>query len=311
MSNTIDGSSGKNNERSKGRREANGLSIGALRAFVTIVDQGSFSKAAQELGVSQPNVSNQIIALEQACGVRLLHRRTQNQTLTEAGRELYTRARLVINRMDDFEFIARQFIGLKRGRLVVGYSIPSVALKLIGHFMRTYPDIEVSAKHGNTNDLLGSLGDCRIDVALISLLEPDSTLACHLVAPQGLNLLIPASHPFASRSEIHVEDLSGLALVTREEGSVTRALTILAHKQVGLEFRPVFSVESREAIKEAVVNGMGFGTILDGEIGEDKRLKALPLLGLEQKAGVYLTCLKENLEIPAVNSFIRMSNGGI
>lgn len=294
-------------ERQAGRRDTAGLSIGALRAFVAVVDEGSFSKAALQLGVSQPNVSNQIGALEQACGVRLLHRRSQNQILTDAGRELYVRARLVISRMADFEAMANLFGDLKRGRLVVGFSTPPVALRLIGHFMRTYPDIEMVSRLGNTSSLRQDVLECRVDLAIISLLSPDPALACQLIAEQGLNLLVPSDHPFAKRNSINVADLAGLALVSREEGSVTRSLTEMAATKAGKPFRPIFTVESREAVKEAVANGVGFGTVLDGEIGQDARLKALPLKGFDARAGVYLVSLKESLEIPAFAAFASLA----
>jgi LysR family transcriptional regulator, low CO2-responsive transcriptional regulator len=297
-------------ERTHRRRDTTGLSIGALRAFVAVVDLGSFSRAAAEIGVSQPNISNQINALEQACGVRLLHRRSQNQSLTDAGRELYTRARLVISRMRDFETAANLFGSLKRGRIVVGYSTPPVAMTLIGHFMRTYPEIEMVARHGNTESLRADLMECRIDTAIMSLMDPDPSLTCHLIAPQGLNLLVPSSHPFAGRSDIAVSDLSGLGIVAREEGSVTRTLSEMAFESIGAPFQPVLTVESREAVKEAAANGVGLGFVLDGEIGEDVRLKALPIRGLTRKVGVYVVALRESLEIPAVSAFARLAEVG-
>jgi len=290
-----------------GRRETAGLSIGALRAFVAVVDVGGFSKAAAILGISQPNVSNQISALEHACGVRLVNRRSQNQTLTDAGRELYVRAKLVVSRMDDFEALATLFGGLKRGRLIIGLSTPPVALRLIGDFMRTYPDIEVATRLGNTSSLLQDVFDCRIDAAILSLLEPDTSLACQVLAPQRLNLLLPATHPFAARKSASVKDLAGIALVSREDGSVTRALTERAFTQAGAPFRPILIVESREAVKESVANGVGLGVILDGEIGEDSRLRALPIRDLEAEAKVCLATLKESLGIPAVAAFAELA----
>lgn len=297
-------------ERAGRRRESSGLSIGALRAFVAVVDLGSFSRAAAELGVSQPNISNQIIALEQACGLRLLHRRSQNQSLTDAGRELYTRARLVISRMRDFETAANLFSSLKRGRIVIGYSTPPVAMTLIGHYMRTYTDIEVVVRHGNTEALRSDLQDCRVDVAIMSLMDPDPALSCHLIASQGLNLLVPSGHPFAGRSDIAASELAGLALIAREDGSVTRTLSEMALAAAGAAFAPVLTVESREAVKEAAANGVGLGFILDGEIGEDARLKALPVRGLTRRVGVYAVALRESLEIPAVSAFARLAQSG-
>ncbi|WP_140987187.1 LysR family transcriptional regulator [Asticcacaulis tiandongensis] len=299
----------ESSDRPNRRRESSGLSIGALRAFVSVVDLGSFSRAAAELGVSQPNISNQIITLEQACGVRLLHRRSQNQLLTDAGKELYTRARLVISRMTDFENTANLFNSLKRGRIVVGYSTPPVAMKLIGQFMRTYPEIELMARHGNTEGLRNDLQECRIDTAIVTLMEPEPAFACQMIAPQGLNLLVPSDHPFASRSDIAVNELSGLALVAREDGSATRTLSEAALTLAHTPFEPVLTVESREAVKEAVAHGIGFGFVLDGEIGDDTRLKALAIRGLSRKVGVYVVSLRESLEIPAVSAFVGLAEG--
>lgn len=295
-------------DRAAGRRDTAGLSIGALRAFIAVVDQGSFSKAAAELGVSQPNVSSQIGALEAACGVRLLNRRSHNQSLTDAGRELYLRARLVVSRMTDFEQAAGLYAGLKKGRLVVGFSTPPVALQLIGRYMQTYPDLEIVTRLGNTASLLADVQDCRADVAVISLLEPEAGVHCRRIATQGLNLLIPVDHPLARRTEASLKDLVKSRLVSREPGSVTRALTERAFAQADAPYQPILTVESREAVKEAVANGVGLGAVLDGEIGEDVRIRALPVRGIDISSGVYLVCLKESLEIPAVQAFADLAS---
>lgn len=294
-------------DRASRRREGTGLSIGALRAFVGVVDHGSFSRAAAAMGVSQPNISNQINALEQACGARLLNRRSQDQSLTDVGRELYTRARLVISRMEDFEATARLFGSIKRGRLVIGFSTPPIAMPLIAEYRRTYPDIEIGSRLGNTQSLIRDVMECRIDVAIASLLEPDAGLACHLLREQGLNLLVPVDHPFAQREAIDVKDLAGLALILREEGSVTRALTELALAWAGASASPAFVAESREAVKEAAACGIGFGCVLDGEAGRDARLKSLPIRGFQRRAGVYVVSLRESAGIPALGAFLGLA----
>jgi DNA-binding transcriptional LysR family regulator len=295
-------------DRSTGRRDAAGVSIGALRAFIAVVDQGGFSRAAAELGVSQPNISSQIGALEAACGVRLLNRRSHNQSLTDAGRELYLRARLVVSRMTDFEEAAGLYTGLKKGRVVVGFSTPPVALQLIGRYMQTYPDLEIVTRLGNTSSLLADIQDCRADIAVLSLLEPETGVYCRKIATQGLNLLAPADQPLGRRAEATLKDLVKARLVSREPGSVTRALTERAFEQAGVPYNPILTVESREAVKEAVANGVGFGTVLDGEIGEDARIRALPVRDLDISCGVYLVCLRETLEIPAVQVFADLAS---
>lgn len=289
------------------RRESGSLSFGALKAFVAVVEHGSFSNAAVALGVSQPNISNQVSALEQLCGLRLLNRRTHKQTLTEAGRELYTRARLVISRIDDFEAAADLFCGLRRGHISVGFSTPSAAMELISKFKSTYPEIDISTRLGNTRSLTQDVMECKIDVAIISLLDPEPSLACYLIASQSLNLIVPVSHPFAQRSFIEARELGGLPLVLREEGSVTRMLTEIALGKVPNCIETGFVVESREAVREASAHGIGFGCILDGEIGYDTRLKALPVQGVARTAGTYIVSLRENVEIPAVAAFVNLA----
>ncbi|MFN3228231.1 MAG: LysR substrate-binding domain-containing protein [Asticcacaulis sp.] len=289
------------------RRETGSLSIGALKAFVAVVDQGSFSRAAQTLGVSQPNVSNQINSLEQICGVRLLNRRTQNQTLTEAGRELYTRARLVLSRVEDFEATANLFTGLKRGRLTVGFSTPPITMQMISRFQQTWPDVSVLTRLGNTRTLTQDVLDCRVDVAILSLLEPDPALACHRVFEQGLNVMVPLDHALAKEPAISPQTLATLPLVAREDGSVTRALTEIALGHGAACLDRAFVVESREAAKEATAQGLGFALVLDGETGSDSRLCAVPVAPLTRKAGVYLVTLRENLEIPAVSAFVALA----
>lgn len=279
------------------------VSIGALRAFVAVVDQGNFSRAAQELGMTQPNISNQISGLEAACGLRLLHRRTANQILTDAGRDLYARARLVLSRMDDFEALATNFGDLRRGRIVIGFSTPPIALRLIGAFMRAHPGVGVHTRLGNTASLMQDLTECRVDVALLSLLSPDPSFPCHLIAGQGLNLIVPASHELARRKTVSLKMLADHDFVSREPGSVTRALSEIAFERAGVAFRPILEVASRESVKEAVANAVGLGFVLDGEIGEDARLKALPILDLEDRAGIYLVSMRESQEIPAVAAF--------
>jgi DNA-binding transcriptional LysR family regulator len=279
------------------------ISIGALRAFVAVVEQGNFSKAAQQLGMTQPNVSNQISVLEAACGLRLLHRRTANQVLTDAGRDLYARARLVLSRMDDFEALATNFSDLRRGKIVIGFSTPPIALRSIGAFMRAHPEVAVQTRLGNTASLMQDITECRVDVALLSLLSPDAAFFCHLIAHQSLNLIVPAGHDLARRKSAPLSVLAQNPFVSREPGSVTRALTEIAFERAGAAFRPVLEVASREAVKEAVANEVALGFVLQGEIGEDARIKALPIPDLHDKAGVYLVSLRESQEIPAVAAF--------
>jgi DNA-binding transcriptional LysR family regulator len=291
-------------------RKDGAISIGALRAFVAVIETGSFSKAAAELGMTQPNISNQISSLETACGSRLINRRNTTQLLTELGRELFVRARLVISRMDDFEAMADEFNNLQRGRLVVGFSTPPIALGLVSAFMKAHQGVQIVTRAGNTASLLQDISECRADIVILSLLEPNESLSCRFLARQALNVLVPADHAWSNRKSIKLKELVGQKFVTRENGSVTRALAETACSLAGEPWQPVLEVASREAVKEAVAHQIGLGFVLEGEIGEDSRFHAVLVEDLSQTAGVFLVGLKESMEIPAVSAFIELATKG-
>lgn len=290
-------------QKSAGRRDQAGMSIGALRTFVTLVNTGSFSKAALLLGVSQPNVSSQVSALEQACGALLIHRRTQDLPLTEAGKEIYIRARLVISRMVELEEAAKGFSQLQRGQLRLGFSTVTTALRLVAHFRQRVPDVEVVTHCANTQSLMRDLIECRLDAAIFSLLTPEIGLFCQLLEQNRLMLLLPKTHPLARERAVSLAQIDPASLILREEGSVTRALTEKAFASISKPLTPKFVVETQEAVKEAVANQLGLSLIFDGQGDFDSRLTKIEIDDFADRAGTYLVSLHESLDIPVVRAF--------
>ena len=288
------------------RKRQGGLSLSALRVFVTVVDTGSFSRAAENLGMSQPNASSQVVSLEQACGVRLLQRR-QPVSLTDAGRDLFVRARLILSRVDEFENSVRDLRDLQRGRLTVGFSTPSAALRLIADFMRAHPGIEIATALGNTESLLSDIQNCRIDVGIMTLMEPRPSLSNTLIARQHLVACVPRRHRLARAQTIALADLAAEPLVAREPGSMTQQLLDGAMAERGLAPQVRLRVASREALKEAVAQGIGLGAVLHDEAGSDMRLRAVPITGIAATAGIYAVNLNESIDLPAVAAFAALA----
>jgi len=284
------------------RREG-GITLGALRTFVAVVEAGSFSRAASSFGISQPTVSIQLNNLEQACGMPLLHRRPRI-ALTEAGRELFIRARQILSRLDEFEAVARDLSGLQRGRLSVGLSTPAYAMPLLASFMAAQPAIGVSTRIGNTATLLEDIAQCRIDIGVMTLDEPVGSLHCTLIAPQRLTMIIPRGDSWSGKGSVHLAELAERPLVMREEGSMTRRLIEAAFAARDATPRVRLEVGSREAVKEAVAAGIGVGILLEGELCGDARLVELALTGTSVVGGVYAVALKEAVDIPVVGAFL-------
>ena len=274
-----------------------------LRAFVAVVETGSFSRAAQQLGITQPSVSQQVRNLEQACGVRLLNRRGRS-LLTQDGRSLLVRARIVLSRLQEFEDSVEELRSLRRGSLSVGFSSPPYAMRLLGRFMQAHPGIDVATRLGNTASLLAEIAECTVDVGIMTLREPNPAFSNTLVARQTLAVWVPADHPWAGKASVGVGELRQQPLVVREAGSMTRELFETACAAAGVVPVVRLVVGSREAVKEAAAAGLGLGIVLDGEAGEDRRLAAPRLAGAPAVAGVYAVCLKESLAIPAVAALL-------
>ena len=284
------------------RRES-GITLSALRTFVTVVDAGSFSKAAQDLGVSQPSVSIQLNSLERACNVLLLHRRPRLE-LTDAGRDLLVRARLIISRLEEFEGSVNELRALKRGRLSVGLSGPHVVMPLLAGFVEKHPSILLSTRIGNTSTLLADVAQCRIDVGIVAMAEEVPALSCTRIVDLQLALCVRRDHALAKRRVVRPRLLSTMPFIMREEGSVTRQIAerVFAASRVKPDIR--LEVTGREAMKEAIVAGLGIGVLFAHETDGDSRLVAVEFADAPASAGIYAVALKESLDIPVVGAFI-------
>lgn len=283
--------------------------LAALAAFVAVLEQGSFSRAAAALSVSQPSISFQVNALEKAVGVRLLRRRPRLE-LTDAGREVFARAKLILGQLDGLRDSVDSLRALRGGRLRIGFSSPSYAMPIIGRFMARHPGIAVETALGNTESLLRDVADCRVDVAIFTLEQPAAGMACSLIAMQELGLWLPRRHALAGRATITLAEALKLPLLTRETGSMTRQVfeRACAARRLTPDYRLVLG--NREALREAVAAGLGIAVVLEGEAGHDARLLTVPLGAPKLSAGLYLVHLPEMTELPAVQALLRVAAAG-
>ena len=289
-----------------GERREGRISLAALRCFVAVAEGGSLSRAAEQLGISQPTVSVTLAGLERAAGTRLLHRRPR-LLLTDAGRDMLVRARLVLSRMQELEGSVSAFRGLSRGSLSVGFSTPAFAMPMIAAFLRGHPAIALRTRLGNTSGLLEALAACEIEVAVMTLVDPAEGMACTKLAEQRLVACMKLG---GAPRRISLEQLAATPLVLRERGSMTRLMLERAFAARGLVPQVRLEVGSREAAREAIAAGIGTGVVLDGEFGGDARLVAVPIDAPPIRGAVYAVALPESLDLPAVSAFIGAGRGG-
>ncbi|RUS46492.1 selenium metabolism-associated LysR family transcriptional regulator [Cohnella sp. AR92] len=243
------------------------LNIHQLHIFYTVAERGSFSAAAQTLHMTQPAVTMQIQALEERFGVKLLHRSTKKLELTEAGHCLLPQARKAFDLMKETDFLMAKYVENLKGRLNFAASLTIgeyVLPRLLGSFLKRYPEVLVSMQVMNTSDIVEAIANQGLAFGLVEASTDDESVVTEPVMNDELMLIVPSSHPFASREEVALKELIAEPLVLRERGSGTRQVLVeeLARRGVREEsLRIVSDFGSNGAVKSAVQAGLGLSVL--------------------------------------------------
>lgn len=243
------------------------MNINQLRAFVSIVEKGTFSAAARSMGVSQPAVSLQIQALEEFVGVELLDRRTKKVQLTEAGKVFYPSALQIVTQIDNVQHQLEELGDSVKGRLAVGGStIPGeyVLPKLLGRFKREFPDVSITLKIGDTNEIAEQVISGELQVGLIGAKFSSGQLTSRPFLHDELVFITPSDHELAKQRAVTLEDLRSADFIIRERGSGTRQTIegfLTTHGMSFDDFNVVMELGSTEAVVNAVSAGLGVSIV--------------------------------------------------
>jgi len=234
-----------------------------LEIFEAIARLGSFTRAAEELYLTQPTISMQMKKLTDIVGLPLVEQVGKKLFLTDAGRELAQTCREVFGSMDRFTMAVAERQGLKKGRLALmavttaSYFAP----RLLGEFSRLYPGIEVSLKTTNREQLLASLADNLADLYILGQPPEDIEVVARPFMCNPLVVLAAPDHPLAGQQDIPLARLAREPWLLREPGSGTRAAVERLFAEHGLELRPRMALGGNEAIKQAILAGLGISVL--------------------------------------------------
>ena len=279
-----------------------------LRAFHAVASAGGFTRGAARLGLSQPALTVQVRALERAYGIELFRRRGQRTELTDFGREVFRHSRQLFARLDDLEQLLVAAGSLRTGRLELGADGPFAVMDLLAGFVRRYPGVRVVMRLGNATRVLAELREGQTDVAVLNLIEANAELFSRPLLRDRLIAFVGATHAWADRDEVAIEELGSAPLILREPGSATRAVLADALAVAGLVPRLALELGSREAVREAVLAGLGVGVVFARELVGDARLRPLAITGADLGATVSLVCLGERRELRAVAAFFAVAD---
>lgn len=246
------------------------MTFDQIRTFLAVANAGNFTRAAQQLYLSQPAVSQHVLALEKHLGRQLFDRKGRSLVLTLAGHRFASYAQTTMMETDTLMADMRALDDPLQGIIAVG-SIHAVGVYVlpaaIARFQQAHPTVRIELKIGNTEQIGDDLQRGILDLAILDTIVPPSSsrqLRRDDFSLEEGALIVPPGHPWAGRDDIDVHEVYEQAVVMRERGSRSRGALEAELARLGIavaELRVSMELGNTEAIKQAVASGLGVGFV--------------------------------------------------
>jgi DNA-binding transcriptional LysR family regulator len=259
------------------------VTLRQLQAFEAVARLKSFSRAAEEMHVTQPSVSKQIRLLHEQVGLPLLEQLGKKVFLTQAGEELYATCADWLDTWGRFEQTIANLKGLKQGRLKLAavtttkYFMP----RILGPFCSQYPGIDVALEVINRDRLLDRLARNQDDLYVMGVPPEGMDTESEPFMDNPLVVLAQASHPMVGRKRIPFAELAEETFLAREQGSGTRMTMERVFQEHATPLRIKMELGSNEAIKQAVAGGLGLAMLSRSTLNFDPGNTEFAVLDVE------------------------------
>ena len=254
-----------------------------LKVFESVARHLSFTRAAQELHLTQPAVSAQVRELEGHAGLPLFEQLGRKIYLTQAGSTMLDHSRAIIQQFREADDAVQQLKGVSGGTLSVGvisagdYFFP----RLLVEFARRHAGVKLDLGVYNRTELLRQLADNLTDLAIMVRPPTDMDTVNLPFSPHPYVIIAPPGHPLAGRKRIPMTALADESFVVREKGSDTRASMAKAFGRWSSKLNIALEIKSTETIKQAVIAGMGIGYLSAHTLTLERRVGSLVVLDVQ------------------------------
>lgn len=258
--------------------------VESLRVFVTVVDKKSFSRAADELFISQPSVSLHIRNLENEFNVKLLNRSPKQVEPTESGRILYEQARQILLLYNQAKENIDELRNVVKGNLKIGASFTIgeyVLPRLMAEYATQYPYVEIEVMIANTEEVIQALRANQLHIGLVEGKVTHTDILSEPFMEDEMILVVPPKHPLARHQEVMAERLHDQVWILREHGSGTRMFSDYLIEEYKLSVKRSFVFSSSQGVKEAVAAGLGIALV--SRLIVQRELTSGELIGLRIK----------------------------
>ena len=243
------------------------MELTPLRYVLAIARAGHITRAAQDLGVTQPALSAMLKKLEAEVGAALFHRTGRGVEPTEAGRAFLERAARAVQEADAAQRVVRELQGLEHGSIRIGggatatgYLLPAV----VPAIRDAHPGLRFFIREAGSRAVGDAVISGELDLGIVTLPLPAQTASEVIIAhrwPDELRLIVPPAHRLARKRSFAWADLRGEPVVAFEAGSAVREAIDAGARDAGVALEVVMELRSIESIKQMVAAGIGVGFI--------------------------------------------------
>lgn len=239
------------------------LTFRQLQVFEAVARHLNYTRAAEELFMTQPAVSGHVRQMEEAAGLPLVEQVGKRLHLTEAGEEVQRAALDVINRTEDLEMRLADLAGMIRGRLRLSVTTTAeyFAPHLLGAFSRRYPGVEIRLEVSNRETVLERLAANEDELAIMGRVPEGVNVTGTAFTRNPLVMVAPPDHPLVGQARVEPERLGDETFLLREPGSGTRLAMEQFFEERGLSLKGGMELGSNETIKQAVMAGLGLSVL--------------------------------------------------
>ena len=279
-----------------------------LQIFSVAASHLSFARAAEKLHLTHAAISLQIKQLEDVCGTQLFDRIGKKVFLTEAGDILLDHARQILQSLKDADESLMALKGLKGGRVTIAVTSTAeyFAPGLLAEFRKAQADVRVRLLVDNREEVSRMLISNEVDQAIMGRPPADMEAEATTFAPHPFVIVAGTDHPLVGRSALTLDDIAQETMIVREAGSGTRLAMEGFFREHSIEPNIDMEMGSNEAIKQAVVAGLGISFISQHTLGLELsagRLVVLPVEGMPVMRRWFLVRHKSKRLTPALGAF--------
>jgi DNA-binding transcriptional LysR family regulator len=290
------------------------MNLWQLYVFCKVIELKSFSKAGQNINISQPTISSHVKELEDYFECRLIDRMGREALPTKAGDLLYGYARRLLLLSDETKSAMAAFNGKVTGRLVIGGStIPGgyILPRVIGKFIKKYQEVSIAISIGDTKKIIDDTLSGRIELGIVGARSSVKGILQEKLVEDEMHLIVPSDHKWASLKMVTMEMLKEEPFIIREHGSGTlESIKIsLSRGKIGFEeFNIIAEMGNTTAVIQGIKSRIGVSILSPIAVQEELKagsLVALEVKEIDLKRNFYLTRHSQRTVSPVAHAFIR------